>query len=307
MLGHLLSLFLSLFLELFSSLNLSLSFLLLLFFFLHFKDSVVHFDQKMWELWVDFVYQVAEICGCLIVDSFEEHYCLEILCKVLYLSFSLELSLQDFHNCFLLGSFDLLSQVDDFFFNVNESSHIFTYFAHFCLILTDDLSTDCLDLGVTTVSYFIDKVSDCKFGTFWEDVEDLLTFDIAAVFDGSHDGEIRVSGLEFSIFILLSGWFEKNNPVLIHKIFQELLFLLFKHPSSLVFQLKHFLDLSMVVHNGEISLCSVNDHYHSLFDILKSLKTFQEIFGQLGKFICSCLTDMRLVNHQNHFDFRINI
>lgn len=75
----LLSLHLSFF-QLFSFL-LFLDFLLL--FSLDDSDAFVEFGKQMWELGVYFVDEVAEVCACFVIDSFEEHNRRKILLEIL--------------------------------------------------------------------------------------------------------------------------------------------------------------------------------------------------------------------------------
>ena len=63
----------------------------------------------------------------------------------------------------------------------------------------------------------------------------------------------------------------------------------------------------MIVHHRKVSLSFIDDHDDSFLYVLKSLKTLQQIFSQLGKFICSRLTYMRLVYHQNHLHLWIYV
>lgn len=58
----------------------ALEFLLLLF--LEADDFGIEFVEDDWELGVCFVYQVGEICLGFIVDSFEEHYGLEVILEI---------------------------------------------------------------------------------------------------------------------------------------------------------------------------------------------------------------------------------
>jgi hypothetical protein len=106
LLAHLLSFSFSLFLELFSSLNLTLSFLVLLLFFLNFKNTVVHLYQKMRQLRVYFIDKVAEIGGCFVVYSLEEHNRFKIFSKILNFVLTIKLSLKNFDNSLFLCIFD---------------------------------------------------------------------------------------------------------------------------------------------------------------------------------------------------------
>lgn len=63
----------------------------------------------------------------------------------------------------------------------------------------------------------------------------------------------------------------------------------------------------MVFLYRQISFGSVDNHNNTFFNVLKSFETFQEIFCQFRQLICSCLTDVRLIDHQDDFDFGINI
>lgn len=105
---HFLFFLLSLFLKLFSLLNLSLSFQFLLLLFLNLHDSVIHFNQKMWKLRIDFVHKIWEICGRFVINVLEKHYCWEIFRKVLNLVWR-ELSLKNVNDLLLLSCLNLLS------------------------------------------------------------------------------------------------------------------------------------------------------------------------------------------------------
>ena len=173
--GHLLPLLFALVLQLLAPLDLPLPLHLFLLLLLHFHDPVVHFDQQVRELGVDFVYQVREVGCCFVVDVFEEHHRLEVLGEVLHLAFR-ELSLQNFDDVFFLRGLDLFGQIDDLLLRVDEGSHVPAYFADSQRIHVDNFSADGLDLDVGFVGDFVDKVSDGQLGALGKDVQNVLAF-----------------------------------------------------------------------------------------------------------------------------------
>ena len=173
--GHLLALLFALVLQLLAPLDLPLPLHLFLLLLLHFHDPVVHFDQQVRELGVDFVYQVGEVGCCFVVDVFEEHHRLEVLGEVLHLAFR-QLSLQDFDDVFFLRGLDLFGQIDDLLLRVDEGSHVPAYFADSQRIHVDNFSADGLDLDVGFVGDFVDEVSDGQLGALGKDVQNVLAF-----------------------------------------------------------------------------------------------------------------------------------
>jgi hypothetical protein len=65
---------------------------------------------------------------------------------------------------------------------------------------------------------------------------------------------------------------EENDSIVVHQIFQELLFLGLEERATVVLEVTHLLDFSVVVIDAEISLRPVDDHDHTFLDVLEGLE-----------------------------------
>lgn len=108
----------------------------------------------------------------------------------------------------------------------------------------------------------------------------MLALDIAGGLDGPHNTHLILPWDELLILILFLGLFEQYDPTVIHQIFQKLLLLRLKEIPSLILQITHLLNLLMVIINTKIPLSPINDHNHSLLDILKGLKRLQQVLSK---------------------------
>lgn len=120
----------------------------------------------------------------------------------------------------------------------------------------------------------------------------MFALDIAGVLDGAHDAHLVLSGNELLVLILLLGLLEQHDSTVIHQVFQKFLLLWLKQIPPLILQITHLLDLLMVVIDTQIPLRSVDDHNHTLLDILKGLEGLQQVLGQLWQLIRAGLTYM---------------
>lgn len=112
---------------------------------------------------------------------------------------------------------------------------------------------------------------------------------------------------KYSIFIFLLWSFKQFYSFVLYKIIQEILLLLTKKETSLIFQHCHFLNFFTIILNIKVFISSVNDQDHALFDIMKSFKRSKKIFSKSWQFISSWLWYVGLINHQNNFNFAIDI
>lgn len=166
---HLLPLLFSLLLQLLSPLQLPLPLDFLLLLLLHFHDPIVHLHQEVGKLGVNFVDHIAEVGGSLVVDAFEEHDCLEVLREILHLRLR-QFPLQDLDDVFLVGVLDLLSQVDHFLFDVDESLHVASHLGDPQRVDAHDFPADRLDFYIALVSDLVDEVPDGQLGTLRQDI-----------------------------------------------------------------------------------------------------------------------------------------
>lgn len=174
-----------------------------------------------------------------------------------------------------MGGFDFFCKVDNFLFDINEPSDIFAHFGNLQSINADNLGTDGLDFDVGFIGDFVDEIPNGKFGTFWEDIEDVPAFDVAWGLNGPHYAQLILSWSELLVLVLLPWLLEQQYSIVVHQVFQELLFLVLEEVSALIFQVAHLLYFLVVVNYAEVSLCPVDDHDNSLLDILEGLKGLQ--------------------------------
>ena len=130
----------------------------------------------MRKLGIDLVDEVGKIgCG-FVIDVFEEHDGLEVLGEILDLSL-LQLSLKDLDDIFFFGTLYLLGQIDNFLFGFDKPLDIFAYLVDFHMIHSDDFLTNGFDFDIRLISHIIDKVTNGKFGTLAQNVQNLFAFD----------------------------------------------------------------------------------------------------------------------------------
>ena len=77
--------------------------------------------------------------------------------------------------------------------------------------------------------------------------------------------------------------------------------------SPFVPEFEHLLDFPVVVCDGEIAFCSVDDHDDSLLDILEGLEGLEEVLGEFGELISPCLADVRFVDHDDDLHLGVDI
>ena len=150
------------------SLHLTLLDLLLLNFFLLLLvllplddgDSLVELGQKVTQLRVDLVGEVAEVDPGFIVDALEEHDRCEVLLKVLNFAV-VQLPLEDIDYAFLLGGHDLFSQSSDGFLEFDYAVDVSPQILHFYSVYLNNLSTNDLYLVVGPLGDLVDEVPDC--------------------------------------------------------------------------------------------------------------------------------------------------
>lgn len=71
-----------------------------------------------------------------------------------------QFSLQDLDDLLLFGRLDLLRQVDDFLFDVDESPDISPHSRHSHQVLAHNLVADGLDLNVGLGGDLVDEIAD---------------------------------------------------------------------------------------------------------------------------------------------------
>lgn len=180
--------------------------------------------------------------------------------------------LKDIHDV-LLGSVpNFLGKPDDLVLYVDESPDVLADLGDPHGVDADDFGADGLDFEVGLGSDLVDEIPDGQLGRLGKDVQNVLALHEAGSLDGLHYVEVRAAGLEPLVLLLLAGLLENHDSVVLDQVSQKVLLLVFEQRPSLVFELDHLVDLLVVVPDGEIPFCSVDDHDHSFLDVLKSLE-----------------------------------
>jgi hypothetical protein len=258
------------------------------------------------EFGVDFVDEVAEVGGCLIIDVFEEHDCFEVLCKILDL-IVWHFPLEYFDDILLFCVFDFFCQVDNFFLDIDKSLNVFANLAHLHVVTAHDLLADLLDFYVGLVRYLVDEVPDGQLGALRKDVQDVLALHETASLYRPHYRHLALSRHELTALVVLLRLLEEHDPAVVHQVLQELLLLHLEEEAPVGLELEHLLYLLVVVVDREVGFGLVYYHHHPLFDVLEGLEGLQQILSQFGQFVGSGLADVGVVNDQYDFDFGVDV
>lgn len=174
-------------------------------------------------------------------------------------------------------------------------------------VKTDNFTTNCLDLDIGLVGNLVDEVTDGQFCTLRENVQDMFAFDKTAASNGWHDVSFAVCRLERFVFVFLSRRLEQEDTAFSHQVLQEFLFLFLEKIASVISESAHLVDFFVIVVGREISFGSVDDHDDTFFDVFEGFERLEEVLGEFGEFVGSGFTDVTFVDHQNDFDFRVDV
>lgn len=70
------------------------------------------------------------------------------------------------------------------------------------------------------------------------------------------------------------------------------MFLWLEETTAIVAKTTHLEDLTVVVGGTEVAFSSIDNHVHSLLDILEGLEGLEQVLGEAGEFVGAGLGDV---------------
>lgn len=167
----------------------------------------------MRKLSINFIYQIWKIWWCFIVNVLKKHYSCKIIRKIFCL-FLWNLSLNYFHNLLFMSRFNFFSKMNHFFFKIQKPFNIFPCFRNFERKISNNFSTNFLNLSIWLCSNIINKIPNSKFSTFRYNIQNMFTLYKITIFYSPQYRSLTFTRNKFLILILFIRLLKQKNTII---------------------------------------------------------------------------------------------